>query len=85
VLGHEIQFERVAGCRDAVGALVVCTIDGAFLGAGFVVGADGRVPGIVSVAVCGARGAFVGPAPVGVEDDFSGDGFAAAFRALLPG
>jgi hypothetical protein len=50
-LSNEFQRQRVAASCDSIGALVVCSIDGAVGRTRLVVGARGSVPLIASVAV----------------------------------
>lgn len=64
-LGYKLQGQRVSAGGDAVGARVVGSLKDAVGCALGVVGAERRVPGVASVAVCVAV-LVVDPAPVRV-------------------
>lgn len=78
----ELEGESIAGGGDTVGAAVVSTVDGAVLGAGHTVGADGGVPGVAGVAV-GVTAGGMEPAPVGVEHDGGVHSCATALSTFL--
>ncbi len=84
-VGDEFHGEGIAGGRDTVGAAIITAVESAVLGACGRVGAEGRVPGVASIAVGGSRGGME-PAPVGVKNDGSLVGGATSRgRACLPG
>lgn len=84
VLGDELEVEAVAAGLDTVGGAVVSAVNAALGSAGEAAGADGSVPLVAIVAVLGA-GDGVGPSPVGVNGDGTGDvGARATGGALLP-
>lgn len=69
VAGDEVELQGTgARSGDAVGATVVCTIEGAVCGAGSSIRAESCVPGVTRVAVCVAAGG-VRPTPVGIKCD----------------
>lgn len=97
VLGDVFEAEGVAVGLDAIGALVVNTVEATRRGAGLAVGADAGVPAVPLVAVGGALDGVpcngksvlwcnwsegdLRPSPVAVEDHGAGDVGAAAAGA----
>jgi hypothetical protein len=69
-LGEELDGQGVTARGNAVGLLVVGTLESALLGTGSTVRADGGVPGVPGVAV-GEAVRDVQPTPVGVEDNLA--------------
>lgn len=67
-LSDELVSERISAGSDTIGSGVVGTIDGAVLGAGHRIRADGGIPSAAGVAIGVASGG-VEPAPVGIKHD----------------
>ena len=79
--GHKAKLEGIATGCDAVGALIVTSVESAVCGAGSSIGAEGGVPGVTSVAV-GVASYIVQPSPVCVENDGLGGSRASTCSAL---
>ena len=67
-LGDELEVQLVPARGDAIGSAILGTLDAAAGGAGGSGVADGGVPLVAAVAVCGS-GDLVCPAPVRVDGD----------------
>ena len=84
-MSNELQFQRRPRCRYSISALIVGSIQSAFLSTGRTIWAEALVPGITSVAICGAGGG-VRPPPVCIDDNALGLRLAASrFCAGLDG
>jgi len=83
-LGDKAEMKRVATGGDAIGRLVLGTIEGTVLGTGHIVGAGAGVPLIAGVAVLAIF--VVDPSPIGIDDDLAVHvGARASLGALLKG
>jgi hypothetical protein len=83
-LGDKLHGKSVSRGGDTICATVVGTLNGAVLGAGDGVRAEGGIPSVTGVAV-GITGGGVEPTPIGIEYDGTGLSSARATgRALLP-
>jgi len=87
-IGDEFQRERISTCADPVCPRVISAIESAVSRTSFSIRASGGVPSVSCVAVRESTGAFVEPAPIGVEHNggvLSGAGGPASSCAFLPG
>lgn len=68
--GDELEGKSIAAGGDTIGGRVVSTLKSAVSSAGSVVGAEGRIEGVSSVAIVVLVGSVVSePTPVSVDDD----------------
>lgn len=75
-IGDKVESQGIAAGGSSISSGVVSTVELAVLRASSVVGAEGWVPGIASIAVGTSR--RVQPTPVRIEDDLASNGCARA-------